>query len=191
MSSGVQCTDECVTKFNELKLKVRPPPAPCERTAFQRSLRIALSTLAASLSTRSTTRTLRSVWNKSAREKPPTPSSSPNCPTTIADIACMTSSTPPPPDPITVLVVIVIVCLTHSRTPSPSSLPLRYTTADGNPRNKIVFIYWSPDTAKVKSKMVCIPLISPPLCPLTVDGPTFRDTPFLLTSSAGLRRIQG
>jgi len=33
-------------------------------------------------------------------------------------------------------------------------LPLRYTTADGNPRNKIVFIYWSPDSAKVKSKMV-------------------------------------
>jgi hypothetical protein len=24
MSSGVQCTDECVTKFNELKLKVLP-----------------------------------------------------------------------------------------------------------------------------------------------------------------------
>ena len=36
-------------------------------------------------------------------------------------------------------------------------LPLRYTTADGNPRNKIVFIYWSPDTAKVKSKMVWPP----------------------------------
>jgi hypothetical protein len=26
MSSGVQCTDECVTKFNELKLKVLPLP---------------------------------------------------------------------------------------------------------------------------------------------------------------------
>jgi hypothetical protein len=26
MSSGVQCTDECVTKFNELKLKVAAAP---------------------------------------------------------------------------------------------------------------------------------------------------------------------
>ncbi|KAF9946971.1 cofilin, partial [Mortierella alpina] len=29
-----------------------------------------------------------------------------------------------------------------------------FTLADGGPRNKIVFITWSPDSAKIKSKMI-------------------------------------
>ena len=72
------------------------------------------------------------------------------CQRMIADIACMTSSNPP-----STFLPCSQVCassfLTRLVFPFP---PLRYTTSDGNPRNKIVFIYWSPDSAKVKSKMV-------------------------------------